>query len=253
MRGAFGDLLPTLLSGIPVLVIPALEWLPFIPESWRPWSISVSLVLAAIGIIWLRLRGHKLRELLEENDALRTGILETEPEYFLRQIAGPLFREGAWRVSILRKTYSPENPHQERLDRLAAASSDIDQTDRGPDRIQIVPGTHFSHVFSSNLADAKFRRAEESGSFPGDPLAEEWTTWRDEIFGQRDELSDRSSLRPRKFAWFAAQDAKTSKVLVVLAESTGEEGIAVDLLNHPLTPSWLFFVAHLAELRSGVE
>lgn len=245
--------LPAVLSAIPVVIIPALEWIPGIPQSWRPWVIIGSLGLAAIGILWSSLRGRKLEDVILENDELRAKILKSEPEFFLQQVATTLFKNGAWRLSVLEKTYDSGTQH-ERLERLASASSDLNHTALGPSNIPIEAGTQFAHIFTSNLADPRFRRAEESGSFPsdGDPLSAEWTSWRDGIFGDAAGNGDASSLRARKFAWFAAQDPKTSKVFVVLAESAADQGIAFDLLNHPLTPSWVFFVAHLAELRRSL-
>lgn len=253
LRRTVWHYLPALLSAIPVLVIPALEWLPGIPKGWRPWVILGSLCLAAIGIVWSGLRSTRLDELRSENEALRSSIMQSEPEYFLRQIAGPLFRDGAWRLTVLKKTYDLDGTQNERLERLASASSDLDHVTRGPAIIPIHLGTQFAHIFTSNLADARYRLAEESGSFPGDTLSPEWTDWRDQIFGDGAIVDDSSSFRARKLAWFAAQDPKTTKVFVVVAESATEQGVSFDLLNHPLTPSWLFFVAHLADLRSAVS
>lgn len=241
--------LPIALSAIPVVVIPALEWIPGISERWRAWLIIGSLCLAAVGIIWGGIRGKTLEDLRQENQRLRSEIMQADPEHFLQQIASALFRDGAWRVAVLSKSHRNNAGHVEVLQRLASSSSDFDHTRLGPASIPLHPGTLFAHIFSSNLADPRFRQAGESGSYPGDPLSHEWATWRDGIFGHRGDANDDSSLRPRKYAWFAAQDPKSSRVYVVLAESTAEEGIAVDLLNHPFTPSWLFFVARLAELR----
>lgn len=247
--------LPAVLSAIPIVVIPALEWIPGIPQKWRPWVILGSLCLAVVGIIWSGVRGRRLEDVCVENEDLRASILQSEPEYFLRQIAITVFSDGAWRLSVLRKAHDSNNTHEERLERVASASSDVDHSLLGPKSIPILADTQFAHIFASNLADPRFRHAEESGSFPGegDPLSHEWTKWRNGIFGDAGWADDLSSLRPRKYAWFAAQDPKTSKVFLVLAESTTPQGIAVDLLNHPLTPSWLFFVAQLAELRNGVD
>lgn len=244
--------LPAILSAIPVLMIPALEWIPAIPERTRPWIILGSLVVAAIGLGWTTRREKSVTELAQELARLKRGIERAEPEHLLREVAATVFREGAWRLTIYRKSHSSEPDLGDHLVRLACVASDGDQSSLGPALIGIRPSTHFAHLFLSNLADARYRHAEESGAFPDDVYSAPWEDWRRGIFGNPIQSApDRSTFRARKYVWYAAQEPRTQAVFAVIAESATEEGIVIEYLDHVLTPAWLFFVSRLTEIRDG--
>ena len=244
--------LPAILSGIPVLMIPALEWIPAIPEQTRPWIILASLVVAAIGLAWATHREKSVTELEQEVARLKQGIESAEPEHLLREVAGTVFREGAWRLTIYRKSHSSEPELGDHLVRLACVASDGDQSSLGPAIIGIRPSTLFAHLFVSNLADSRYRHAEQSGAFLDDVHSAPWEDWRREIFGGPLGVApDRSTFRARKYVWYAAQEPRTQAVFAVIAESAAEEGIIVEYLDHVLTPAWLFFVSRLTEVRDG--
>jgi hypothetical protein len=244
---------PALLGLMPAIMIPALEWIPGISTPVRRTAILVALALAVIGLVSIAQGERRLDALERQNAQLRQRINGADPEYFLSQVSGALFREGAWRLTVFRKAHSPELHLKEHLVRVAGVASDGTQASLGPSLISIKPRTHFSELFSANLADPRYHRVEQSGTPPEDVQSHAWNDWRDEIFGGSAIIDDGSTLRARKIAWFAAQDAKTQAVIAVIAESTEAEGVSTDLLAHKLTPPWLFFVAQLAELRHGDE
>lgn len=221
--------LPVMLSGIPVIAIPALEWLPMIPERARPWIIIGTLMIAAIGVWWLDRNQRRTDGLADENRQLRANIEKAQPEDLLQQVAGALFRAGAWRLTVYKKVHSPDPSIGDHLVKLASAASDGDQSNLGPGRILIQPRTQFQLLFSLNLADPIYRRAEESGSFVDDVQSGAWIKWHDGIFGAPDEdAPDRSTFRARKYAWYAAQDPKSHIVFAAIAESADPEGIDKD-------------------------
>lgn len=237
----------TVMAAIPVVVIPALEWLPWIAERLRPWFILPSLAIAALGLFLLRRDEEDVHELLAENRMLKSGIRKAQPEYLLREISSTLFTEGAWRLTVYKKEYSTEVG--DHLTWLASVASDGDQRNLGAHRILIKPATMFEFSFRANLADPNFRQPVESGHSPEDVHSANWKAWRDEIFGAGAVIADRSTFRARKYAWYAAQDPDAQSVFCAIAESANPEGIAVDHLDHSFTPAWLFFVSRVAELQ----
>lgn len=245
--------LPLFLGGIPVIVIPALEWLPMIPERSRPWIIIGTLLIAAIGVWWLDRDRRRNDDLADENRQLKADLEKAEPEDLLQHVAGALFRAGAWRLTVYKKAHSSDPAVGDHLVKLASAASDGDQSDLGPSRVLIQPRTQFQLLFSLNLADSTYRRAEESGSFLDDVQSEAWIKWHDGIFGAPDQdAPDRSTFRARKYAWYAAQDPRSHVVFAAIAESADPEGIVKDNLEHRLTPAWIIFACQLAEMRSRV-
>lgn len=245
--------LPLLLSAIPVIVIPALEWLPMIPERSRPWIIIGTLVIAAIGVWWLERNQRRTDDLADENRQLKADIERAKPEDLLLQVAGAIFRAGAWRLTVYKKAHSSDPAIGDHLVKLASAASDGDQSGLGPSRVLIHPRTQFQLLFLLNLADPTYRRAEESGSFLDDLQSDAWVKWHDEIFGApAEDVTDYSTFRARKYAWYAAQDPKSHVVFAAIAESADPEGIVKDNLEHRLTPAWIIFACQLAEMRSRV-
>lgn len=241
----------TFITAIPVLMIPALEWLPGIPKGLRPWVILLCLAIAAVGFVFLKRHERHLDQVLDENRRMKAGIDKAEPEYLLRQIASTLFREGAWRLTVYKKAYSPSAGLGDHLIKLASVASDGDQRDLSASKIVIMPSTMFEFSFRSNLADPKFRRPEQSGYSPEDVHSPAWGDWREGIFGRGAIIDDTSTFRARKIVWYGAQDSDSQAVFVAIAESTHPEGIVVDYLDHSFTPAWLFFVSRLAELRDS--
>ncbi|QZY28829.1 hypothetical protein [Nocardioides coralli] len=240
------------MAAIPVVVIPALEWLPWIPEQARPYAILVSLVLAVAGLVLLRRDERDVERRLVENQRLRQGIRTAQPEYLLRQIAGTLFAKGAWRLTVYKKQHSSESHIGDHLVRLATAASDKDQEELGATQLLITADTMFEFTFRANLADPKFRQPVQSGLSPEDVHSSAWNDWRDEIFGVAAVVGDTSTFRARKMVWYAAQDPERQTIYCAIAESADPEGIVVDHLDHGFTPAWLFFVARVAEMRSTV-
>ncbi|MBB1014128.1 hypothetical protein SAMN06265174_101537 [Dietzia kunjamensis subsp. schimae] len=239
---------PAALAGLPILVIPALEWVPGLPTRARAWLVVSVILIAAVGFIINLRRNKNIRDLEVSYDHLRGELLKTKPSYFLHQVATSLFRQGAWRIAVYQKHL---NDGVEELIQISSAASDSDNARLGPQTIEIQPGTLFALTFQSNLSDPRFRRAIQSGPYSDDVLSDNWIKWRNEIFGTLSNELDRSQFRARKYAWLAAQEPSSTRVFVVIAESTSEEGITVDLLDHPLTPSWMFFVSHLAQVQSS--
>ena len=248
--------LPRLLSAIPVIMIPALEWLPSISDGLRPWLIIGSLAVAGLGIWWSAKRERRSDELQSDYEKLREGLERAEPEYLLQQVASTIFRQGAWRLTVYRKARDSSSELGDHLVRVASVASDGDEGSLGPQVMPIRPATLFQHLFLSNLADSRYRRAEQSGAFGEDLHSSAWITWRDGIFGApsaAEEPEPSPGFRARKFVWYAAQEPRSQRVFVVIAESAEIEGIVVDYIDHVLTPAWLFFVSRLSELRSQID
>jgi hypothetical protein len=244
---------PTLLATIPVVMIPALEWVPGIPDSWRPWVILCGLALGAVGI-YLSLR-EKLHvdDLLSKLHALSDGITKAEPEALMRQVAVAIFGQGAWRLTVYRKAHSTDPQVGDHLIKVTSVASDEDQSKLSASRIMIVPETMLELSFQNNLSDARFRVVTQTGDAPEHTHGGGWIDWRDGIFGRQSHVDDTSTFRARKFAWLPAQDPVSQNVFVVMAESANASGIRIDNLDHSLTSPWLFFVVRLAELRGMRE
>lgn len=263
MSGSFGDFgarivlnakacAPRALSAIPVLVIPALEWVPVIPSEIRPWIILGSILLAAVGFAFTTRREKSVEKLEQECLALKELIKRAEPEQLLREVATTVFREGAWRLTIYKKAYSPDPTIGDHLVRLSCVASDGDQSLLGSAMIGIRSSTLFEQLFLSNLADSRFRHAEQSGGFPDDLQSISWEKWRVGIFGEPvSSAPDHSTFRARKYVWYAAQEPQTQSVFALVAESASEEGVVFENVDHVLTPAWLFFVSRLAEVWNG--
>lgn len=241
----------TLMAAIPVVMIPALEWLPGIPGRLRPWLILAGLVIAAIGLVVVGVGEKRAEDLSRENAELRTSIAKAEPEYLIHEIGRTLFGQGAWRLTVYKKSQSQDAHVGDYLGALISVASDGDQANTRDHRILVRPSTMFELSFRNNLADPRYRVPAESGAGPEEVYSDAWLTWRDEIFGAGAVIGDLSTFRARKFAWYAAQDGKNQSVFVVLAESAEPEGIMVDRLDHSFTPAWLFFGSQVAELRSS--
>lgn len=241
---------PTMLATIPVVMIPALEWVPGIADGWRPWVILSSLALGSVGIyLTLREKLH-IDDLVSEIDVLVSGICKAEPEALMRQVAAAIFGQGAWRLTVYRKAHSEDPKLGDHLVKVASVASDDDQSRLSTSQLVIVPETMLELSFQNNLSDARFRVVTQTGDAPEHTHGQGWLDWRDGIFGRGSHLDDRSTFRARKFAWLPAQDPVSQNVFVAMAESANVSGIRIDNLDHSLTPPWLFFVVRLAELRA---
>jgi len=242
-----------LLSAVSVVIIPALENSQgSIPDYVRLPALYACLAIIFIGVLLTAHRERRAAELEQENFALRQNIEKTEPEDLLQQVAAALFKAGAWRLTVYRKDRSSDPGLGDHLIKLVSVASFGDQRGLGDSAISIKPGTQFQLLFLANLADPRFRRAEESGPSPEDPS--EWLSWRNEIFGERKtDVADDSTFLARKFAWYAVQDPRTRTVYAAIAESADPEGIVIDRLQHELSPSWLIFASQLAELRQSTS
>lgn len=251
----------TTLTGQPAVIIPILEYVPEITRGWQVAGILSSAIGGIIGLVWMARRGKRLEAVEADNDLLRNKLSESSPEELLSEVAKSLFQHGAWRLSVFRKTHDSEA----KLIRVAAASSDVNFAEMGPCEILIRDRTQFAHVFTSNLADPQYRFPVESGHFAAaatgdaardaadesEEIAKQWIKWRDEIFGIDAIVDDRSTFRPHKFAWYAAQDPESSGVYLVLAESAESGGIRFDVLKGALTSTWMFFVPKLTSYRDA--
>ena len=244
---------PSIMAAFPVVVVPTLEWFPLIEDAERFKVIGPSLAIGACGLVWNAFRQRRGEDASVELERLRDEVDKTRPEDLLAEVARTVFREGAWRLSIYRKAHSSDGSLGDYLIKLSSVSSDGDQGALGPDLLAIRPQTHFEHLFQSNLADFRFRRAEESGAYMDDVYDDAWEEWRRGIFGPQIDLApDRSTFRARKFVWYGAQDPRSQTVFAVIAESAAPEGINLDHVDNALTPAWLFYASHASELRTAV-
>lgn len=242
--------LPFVPTAVPVVLIPLLEYLPGLSSSARAVLILIALA-ATVFALWRLTRDERLMgEVERENQELRLSLAKSDPEQLLREISPTLFGQGAWRLTILRKGRQEGG---ESLRRVVAIASDVDQQTHGAVRIDIARPSQLSVAFEGNLSDPRFRAPFESGAFEGSPDDDPavYEKWRSDILGRGALVGDESSLRPRKFAWYAAQDPQSQVILLVLLESTAVDGIIMANLRHSSTAAWIFFAERLANLREG--
>lgn len=240
---------PQALSGIPVIVIPALEVLPGISDFWRTWAILISLLLAFIGIVWNLKEKRFLSEEREINEDLRRRLAETSAEDLLHSVSDVLFRDGAWRLSVFRRVLVDGSSDRTCLELISTVSSDRVYQNLVSSQIPLGDNELFCQVFDENTRQPRNVRPLESGGFEGDVHSVEWETWVDAIFGKGCSIPVSSSFHPRKYVFFASVDRIEGSTLVVIAESTKVDGVSVDLLNGSFTPVWSSFAAHLERSR----
>lgn len=252
-RSKASALLETVPVAIPAVLIPILEVFPGLPRPYRNGLILVAAVVVLFSLFRVSRRTRDLASAHRDIKDLREQLEKAEPEKLLRFIASQLFAEGAWRLSVYRKQHDPREASGDYLQKLAIIASDGDQEALAAARIAILPGTMFEFSFRANLADPRHRPAVESGPGPEEVHSAAWYRWRDDIFGSGAHSTDRSTFRPRKVAWYAAQDPSTQSICVVIVESSEPTGILFENFDQNLTAAWMFFVARAAELRDGAH
>lgn len=245
------ELLPTILTACPAILIPAAEWIPGIPQIWRAILILTSLVLGVWGIFWSERRTNEQRALGKQVAALRTQLDEVKPENQLHDLASGLFTEGAWRVSVWKKLIN-SNSDDFSIKLLVAAASDNDSCNSLPEKLAISSRSNFASFFSRNLARRDSCDADESDGYrlEDDVADPAWSEWRNAIFGTEwDDLP--IPLRPRKFAWMAAKDPdpKSGQIVAVIVESTSPNGIRKAVLDESSTRAVLMRIARTADLQ----
>lgn len=247
------DVLATIFTPA-VVIVPFLEWIPFIPEEFR-WILVWALVaLALAGWIAGLVRNHRhdkeIRRLRNDLDAAQARLDTVTPGHTLDHITGQLFGTGAWRLSFYSKiTHDSDG---ECLDRQHSVASDHHHAEGAPARIILRPSL-FAEIFQTNLADPRGLRAFESGGFADRASGKGWSEWRYKIFGGSESVPDDTSTMPtRKFAWYAAQDPDTARIVVAIAESASPTGINIDYLNSAATSAWLILVTRMAEVGAQV-
>lgn len=242
---------PLILSWIPALMIPLLEWLPGLATGIRAALIIGSVVLGTVGVAANLRRQKRLDWAESETMRLRAIVEEAGPEQLLHQISESLFRDGAWRLTVYRKVGASDEAYD--LARVASIASGGDDESTPNATMGVDRRSNLASTFSNNLANPRYRQADESGAFPDDVHSKEWSLWRQGVLGAaptdfRDKL-----FRPRKYAWYAAQDPRSQTVYIALAESTSTQGIAIDFLNHNSTPAWLFYVGEIFDLKQRAQ
>lgn len=242
---------PAALSSIPVLMIPLLEYFPWIPDSTRGPMIVFSVALAAVGF-WVHGKRQKRFDVAESEVRRLQEIVEgTGPHQLLRQISESLFREGAWRLTIYRKQGASQEAYDlEMISSIASGGAD-ESAPQGSLRVD--RRSSLAGAFRNNLANPRYRQADQSGAFPDDVHSESWQKWRQGVLGDAHPPYQEALFRPRKYAWYAAQDPRSDIVYTALAESTSSQGIAIDFLDHNSTPAWLFYVGEIFDLKQSAQ
>lgn len=242
---------PAALSLMPALMVPALEYLPGIPQRFRGPLIIMSILLACIGLYANRRRQKRIGDLEREVTELRRIASASAPDELLRHIADSLFRDGAWRLTIYRKIGSSSGPGE--LVQVISIASDGDEVVPPHTRFAVDERSSIASAFRQNLSNPRYRKGDQSGSFPDEVLGPDWERWHSEILGESSSPLRSSRFRPRKFAWYAAQEPRSQSVLIVVAESAGDTGISFDVLDQSLTPAWLYYVHEIAEMDSALR
>ena len=248
----------SLLAGVApptVVAMPLVEWIPGVPDSWRPWLV-VTLAVVALG-------GYIAGRVLQRDERLARGTLESdlnrarkmldsvEPRQLMMQIAAELFLRGSWRLAVYEKLGDPEVGEQLAL--LYAVSSDGVYEKRVPSVINIRKSL-FGEVFSENLAFSRYRQAFQSGAFDEDTATPDWERWRQEIFGGSEAIGvERSAMRARKFAWYATQDPDHGNNVVAIAESANSSGVNFEFFDSISTSIWLTMIARMSVAKRGLQ